>query len=82
MKSKILRTILYINAGLLLLAGCKREEDPLYGKDSSYIERTSPTLSAYGRELRSAENGWLLTLYAGKNQQYGGYNVIALFNHQ
>ena len=64
---------------LLLLGACDQKEDAVYGKDNSYVQRTNETIDRYVSTLENAPNGWLLTLYAGGNQSYGGYNVLVSF---
>ena len=67
-----------LSAILLLLGACSQKEEAVYGKGTSYVQRTNQTLSEYASTLEGTPQ-WLLTLYAGENQSYGGYNFLVSF---
>ena len=67
-----------LSAILLLLGACSQKEEAVYGKGTSYVQRTNQTLSEYATTLEGTPQ-WLLTLYAGENQSYGGYNFLVSF---
>lgn len=67
-------------SSLLLLAACSQKEEAVYGEGASYVQRTNQTLSDYAATLEGTPQ-WLLTLYAGEKQAYGGYNVLVSFAH-
>ena len=59
------------------LMACDQKEEAVY--DQSYVQRTNATVTEYSKVLEEAPNGWLLRLYPGENQYYGGYNFIVSF---
>jgi len=63
-----------------LLVSCSQEEEAVYGKGNSYAKRTGETSTEYVNLLEGAANGWLLSMYVGTGQQYGGYNYILKFH--
>jgi len=63
-----------------LLVSCSQEEEAVYGKGNSYAKRTGETSTEYVNLLEGATNGWLLSMYVGTGQQYGGYNYILKFH--
>ena len=63
-----------------LLVSCSQEEEAVYGKGNSYAKRTGETSTEYVNLLEGAPNGWLLSMYVGTGQQYGGYNYILKFH--
>ena len=63
-----------------MLASCSQEEEAVYGKGNSYAKRTGETSTEYVNLLEGATNGWLLSMYVGTGQQYGGYNYILKFH--
>ena len=67
-------------SSLLLLAACRQKEEAVYGEGASYVQRTNQTLSDYAATLEGTPQ-WLLTLYAGEKQAYGGHNVLVSFAH-
>ena len=67
-------------SSLLLLAACSQKEEAVYGEGASYVQRTNQTLSDYAATLEGTPQ-WLLTLYAGEEQAYGGHNVLVSFAH-
>lgn len=67
-------------SSLLLLAACSQKEEAVYGEGASYVQRTNQTLSDYAATLEGTPQ-WLLTLYAGQEQAYGGHNVLVSFAH-
>ena len=67
-------------SSLLLLAACSQKEEAVYGEGASYVQRTNQTLSDYAATLEGTPQ-WLLTLYAGEKQAYGGHNVLVSFAH-
>ena len=67
-------------SSLLLLAACSQKEEAVYGEGASYVQRTNQTLSDYAATLEGTPQ-WLLTLYVGEEQAYGGHNVLVSFAH-
>ena len=70
----------YIYVLSCLLVSCSQEEEAVYGKGNSYAKRTGETSTEYVNLLEGATNGWLLSMYVGTGQQYGGYNYILKFH--
>ena len=67
---------IYMCLAACLLVSCSQEEEAVYGKGNSYAKRTGETSTEYVNLLEGATNGWLLSMYVGTGQQYGGYNYI------
>jgi len=65
----------------LFILSCSQREDSVYGEGNSYVNRTGETLTTYSKILEETHNNWLLTLYAGNNQQYGGHNFLVSFKN-
>ena len=75
-----MKKFVYICLAACFLASCSQEEEAVYGKGNSYAKRTGETSSEYVNLLEGAPNGWLLSMYVGTGQQYGGYNYILKFH--
>lgn len=74
-----MKKYIYMCLAACLLASCSQEE-AVYGKGNSYAKRTGETSTEYVNLLEGATNGWLLSMYVGTDQQYGGYNYILKFH--
>lgn len=74
-----MKKYVYILVSCAFFAACDQKEEAVYGKGNSYVKRTGETITKYTKALEEAPNGWLLTVYAGDNQQYGGYNFLVSF---
>ncbi|MDO4879864.1 MAG: DUF4302 domain-containing protein [Capnocytophaga sp.] len=72
-----MKKYIYIFLTATFFVACSQKEDPVY--EQSYVERTNATITEYSKILEEASNGWLLTLYPGLEQHYGGYNFIVSF---
>ena len=75
-----MKKYIYMCLAACLLASCSQEEEAVYGKGNSYAKRTGETSTEYVNLLEGATNGWLLSMYVGTGQQYGGYNYILKFH--
>lgn len=75
-----MKKYIYICLAACLLVSCSQEEEAVYGKGNSYAKRTGETSTEYVNLLEGATNGWLLSMYVGTGQQYGGYNYILKFH--
>ena len=75
-----MKKFVYICLAACLLVSCSQEEEAVYGKGNSYAKRTGETSTEYVNLLEGATNGWLLSMYVGTGQQYGGYNYILKFH--
>ena len=75
-----MKKYIYMCLAACLLASCSQEEEAVYGKGNSYAKRTGETSTEYVNLLEGAANGWLLSMYVGTGQQYGGYNYILKFH--
>jgi len=75
-----MKKYIYMCLAACLLASCSQEEEAVYGKGNSYAKRTGETSTEYVNLLEGATNGWLLSMYVGTDQQYGGYNYILKFH--
>ena len=75
-----MKKYIYMYLAACLLVSCSQEEEAVYGKGNSYAKRTGETSTEYVNLLEGATNGWLLSMYVGTGQQYGGYNYILKFH--
>ena len=75
-----MKKYIYMCLAACLLVSCSQEEEAVYGKGNSYAKRTGETSTEYVNLLEGATNGWLLSMYVGTGQQYGGYNYILKFH--
>ncbi|WP_314916641.1 DUF4302 domain-containing protein [Capnocytophaga gingivalis] len=75
-----MKKYIYMCLAACLLVSCSQEEEAVYGKGNSYAKRTGETSTEYVNLLEGAANGWLLSMYVGTGQQYGGYNYILKFH--
>ena len=75
-----MKKYIYMCLAACLLVSCSQEEEAVYGKGNSYAKRTGETSTEYVNLLEGATNGWLLSMYVGTDQQYGGYNYILKFH--
>lgn len=75
-----MKKYIYMCLAACLLVSCSQEEEAVYGKGNSYAKRTGETSTEYVNLLEGAPNGWLLSMYVGTGQQYGGYNYILKFH--
>lgn len=75
-----MKKFVYICLAACLLVSCSQEEEAVYGKGNSYAKRIGETSTEYVNLLEGATNGWLLSMYVGTGQQYGGYNYILKFH--
>ena len=75
-----MKKYIYMCLADCLLVSCSQEEEAVYGKGNSYAKRTGETSTEYVNLLEGAPNGWLLSMYVGTGQQYGGYNYILKFH--
>ena len=75
-----MKKYIYMCLAACLLFSCSQEEEAVYGKGNSYAKRTGETSTEYVNLLEGAANGWLLSMYVGTGQQYGGYNYILKFH--
>lgn len=75
-----MKKYIYMCLAACLLTSCSQEEEAVYGKGNSYAKRTGETSTEYVNLLEGAANGWLLSMYVGTGQQYGGYNYILKFH--
>lgn len=75
-----MKKFVYICLAACLLVSCSQEEEAVYGKGNSYVKRIGETSTEYVNLLEGATNGWLLSMYVGTGQQYGGYNYILKFH--
>ena len=75
-----MKKYIYMCLAACLLVSCSQEEEAVYGKGNSYAKRTGETSTEYVNLLEGATNGWLLSIYVGTGQQYGGYNYILKFH--
>ena len=75
-----MKKYIYMCLAACLLASCSQEEEAVDGKGNSYAKRTGETSTEYVNLLEGATNGWLLSMYVGTDQQYGGYNYILKFH--
>lgn len=75
-----MKKYIYMCLAACLLFSCSQEEEAVYGKGNSYAKRTGETSTEYVNLLEGAPNGWLLSMYVGTGQQYGGYNYILKFH--
>lgn len=75
-----MKKYVYICLATCFLASCSQEEDLIYGKGNSYAKRTEETSTEYTNLLEGASQGWVLSMYVGRGQQYGGYNYILKFH--
>ncbi len=72
-----MKKYIYMFVACSFLMACDQKEEAVY--DQSYVQRTNATVTEYSKVLEEAPNGWLLRLYPGENQYYGGYNFIVSF---
>ena len=75
-----MKKYIYMCLAACLLVSCSQEEEAVYGKGNSYVKRIGETSTEYVNLLEGATNGWLLSMYVGTGQQYGGYNYILKFH--
>lgn len=75
-----MKKYIYMCLAACLLVSCSQEEEAVYGKGNSYAKRIGETSTEYVNLLEGATNGWLLSMYVGTGQQYGGYNYILKFH--
>ena len=75
-----MKKYIYMCLAACLLVSCSQEEEAVYGKGNSYAKRTGETSTEYVNLLEGATNGWLLSMYVGTGQQYGGYNSLLKFH--
>lgn len=64
---------------LMLCYGCTTGVDELFDKTAS--ERIDEHVTACKNLLVSTANGWLIEYYPGEERPFGGYNMIAKFDH-
>lgn len=59
------------------MASCSPQQDQIFEESSS--QRITRSINEVQSTLSSAKSGWLFQYFPGKNQQYGGFNMVVNF---
>ena len=63
----------------LAMQSCLHDNDTTF--DLPAAQRIDKSVEDYTQILESADNGWVLQYYAGKNYSYGGYTLLLKFKN-
>lgn len=71
---------IFVLISAALLTSCLKDDKDIF--EDSAANRTQAKLDEVNTLLKESGNGWLMEYYPGKNQEYGGFNLLMRFtNH-